>query len=327
MKISKEFKIGAVVVFAIAAFIWGVNFLKGSNLFTEKYYIYAVYPKIDNLIPANPVLVNGFKVGQVNKISLIQRNGKTQVLVKMLLSEDLKIPLNSTCTAMSADLIGNKAVSLVLGDSTAYANNGDTLYAETEQGLKESFNKQIAPLQAKAEKLIGSVDSVMTVVNMVLNTKTRGNIEQTFESVRKSILSIEKTAYKMDDLVALEKPKISGILNNLNAITGNLSKSEQKINNALTNFSNLSDSLSKARLSSAVNNADNTLKELNSLISKINEGHGTLGKLAKNDSLYNNLNKSAEDLDKLLKDLRTNPKRYVHFSIFGRKEKKSEIKN
>ena len=127
MKISKEFKIGAVVVFAIAAFIWGVNFLKGSNLFTEKYYIYAVYPKIDNLIPANPVLVNGFKVGQVNKISLIQRNGKTQVLVKMLLSEDLKIPLNSTCTAMSADLIGNKAVSLVQGDSTAYANNGDTL--------------------------------------------------------------------------------------------------------------------------------------------------------------------------------------------------------
>ena len=122
--------------------------------------------------------------------------------------------------------------------------------------------------------------------------------------------------------MAVEKPKISGILNNLNGITSNLNKSEQKINNALTNFSNLSDSLAKSNLKSAITNADKTLKELNELMAKINAGQGTLGKMAKNDSLYNNLNKSAEDLDKLLKDLKENPKRYVHFSIFGRKEKK-----
>lgn len=327
MKISKEFKIGLVVVCAIAAFIWGVSFLKGSNLFTEKYYLYAIYPKIDNLIPANPVQINGYKIGQINKISLIDRHGKKEVLVKFLLSEDISIPLNSIARAVSADLLGTKAVEIVMGDSTVLANNGDTLRAETEQGLKESFNKQIAPLQAKAENLIGSIDSAMTLFNMVLNTKTRANIDQTFESVRKAILSLEQTAYKVDDLVASEKPKMSSILNNLSGITQNLNKNEQKITNALTNFSNLSDSLSKARLSSAVNNADNTLRELNSLMAKINQGQGTLGKLAKNDSLYNNLNKSAEDLDKLLKDLKENPKRYVHFSIFGRKErKKTDIK-
>lgn len=320
MKISKEFKIGLVVVCSIAAFIWGLNFLKGSNLFSSQFYLYAVYPRIDNLIPANPVQINGFKVGQIKTISLVTQGGKTSVLVKFSLDEEIKIPKNSIARAVSADLLGTKAVEIIYSTNSEFVKNGDTLIAETEQGLKESFNKQIAPLQAKAENLIGSVDSVFSVVTLMLNAKTRQNIDETFESVRRSIFSLEKTAYKMDDLIAVEKPKISGILNNLNGITDNLNKSEQKINNVLNNFSNLSDSLSKSQLKSAISNADNTLKELNSLLTKINEGKGTLGKMAKNDSLYNNLNKSAEDLDKLLKDLKENPKRYVHFSLFGRKK-------
>lgn len=320
MKVSKEFKIGLVVVCAIAAFIWGINFLKGSNLFSSRFYLYAVYPRIDNLIPANPVQINGFKVGQIKSISLITIDGKTSVLVKFSLDEEIKIPKHSIARAVSADLLGTKAVEIIYSNHPEFVKNGDTLIAETEQGLKESFNKQIAPLQAKAENLIGSVDSVFSVVTLMLNAKTRQNIDETFESVRRSIFSLEKTAYKMDDLIAVEKPKLSGILNNLNGITTNLNKSEQKINNVLNNFSNLSDSLSKSQLKSAISNADNTLKELNSLLTKINEGKGTLGKMAKNDSLYNNLNKSAEDLDKLLKDLKENPKRYVHFSLFGRKK-------
>lgn len=321
MKLSKEFKIGLVVVAAIAAFIWGLSFLKGSNIFSHKYYIYAIYPKIDGLIPANPILVNGYKIGQVNKISLIEKGGVHQVLVKFLLTEDVKIPSNSIAKAISADLLGSKAVEIVMGNSTRYANNGDTLASDTEEGLKESFNKQMAPIQAKAANLLGSMDSVMTVVSMVLNTKNRENIDKSFESIRKAILSLEQTAYKLDDLMASEKTKLSAILNNLSGITGNLHKNEQKINNILNNFSNLSDTLAKSQLKSAIGNADKTLKELNILLAKINEGQGTLGKLVKNDSLYNNLNKSSEDLDKLLKDLRINPKRYVHLSVFGRKDK------
>ncbi len=320
MKISKEFKIGIVVVCAISAFIWGVSFLKGSNMFSNKYYLYAVYPKIDNLIPSSPLQINGYKIGQVKTMSLIQKDGKNQVLVKFLLSEDIQIPKNSIARAVSADLLGAKAVEVVFSKETNFVQNGDTLIAETEQGLKESFNKQLAPLQAKAENLIGSIDTVMNVVSSVLNTRTRANIDQSFESVRKAILSLEQTAYKLDDLMANEKPKISSVLTNLNGISGNLHKNEQKITNILNNFSNLSDSLANTQLKSAVNNADNTLKELNNLLAKINQGQGTIGKLAKNDSLYNNLNKSADDLDKLLKDLKENPKRYVHFSLFGRKK-------
>ncbi len=321
MKISKEFKIGIVVVLAIAAFIWGLNFLKGSNLFTHKYYLYAVYPKIDGLIEANPLLVNGYKIGQVNQISLVQKKDGYQVLVKFLLTEDVQIPKGSTAKAVSSDLLGSKAVELVYSTNSELMQSGDTLKSEVEESLKASVDKRIAPLQAKAENLISSIDSVMTVVNAVLNKKTRDNLDKSFESVRKAILSLEQTAYKLDDLIGSEKVKISSILSHLNGITANLDKNGQKIDNILTNFSNLSDTLAKAQLKEAIANADKSLIELNTLLSKINQGQGTLGKLAKNDSLYNNLNKSSEDLDKLLKDLRVNPNRYIHFSVFGRKNK------
>lgn len=321
MKLSKEFKIGVVVVCAIGTFIWGVSFLKGSNLFSNRQYLYAVYPKIDNLIIGSPLQINGYKIGQVKSISLLQQGDNTGILVKFLVTEEVEIPKGSIAKAVSADLLGTKAVEIIYNNkSKEFVENGDTLVAETEQGLKESFNKQLAPLQAKAEHLISEIDTVMTVVGQVLNTKTRDNIDRSFEGVKKAILSLEQTAYKLDDLVASEKPKVDAVLTNLSGISSNLNKNEAKINNILNNFSSLSDSLAKSQLKTAVANADATLKELNTLMAKINQGQGTLGKLAKNDSLYNNLNKSAEDLDKLLKDLKENPKRYVHFSLFGRKK-------
>lgn len=323
MKISKEFKIGLVVVAAVAAFVWGISFLKGSDLLSRKYYLYAIYPKIDNLIPANPLLVNGFKIGQVNAISLVEDGPlKNQVCVKFLLTEEVNIPKRSTARTISSDLLGTKAVEIVFSNSKEFVSNGDTLMAENEEGLKESVNKQIAPLQAKAVNLISSIDSAITVVTMILNPKTRDNIDRSFESVRKAILSLEQTAYKLDDLMSTEKVKMTSILTNLNGVTSNLNKNEEKINNIITNFSSMSDTLAKSNIKSAVANANSTLRELNDLLVKINSGQGTLGKMTKNDSLYNNLNSSAASLDKLLKDLENNPKRYVHFSIFGKKDKK-----
>jgi phospholipid/cholesterol/gamma-HCH transport system substrate-binding protein len=322
VKISKEFKIGIVVLCAIAAFLWGINFLKGTNLFSHKYYLYAVYPKIDNLIPANPLLINGYKIGQVNEISLFQQDGQNKVLVKFLLTEDVKIPKNSIAKAISSDLLGSKAVEIIYSNETELVKSGDTLIAAAEEGFKESLDKRIAPIQAKAENLINSMDSVMTVVSLILNTKTRDNLDKSFESVRKAILTLEQTAYKLDDLVGSEKVKISSVLSNLNQITSNLSKNGQKIDAIINNVSSMTDSLAKAQLKDAIANADKSMKELNIMLAKINEGQGTAGKLLKNDSLYNNLNKSSEDLDKLLKDLRLNPERYIHFSVFGRKSRK-----
>jgi phospholipid/cholesterol/gamma-HCH transport system substrate-binding protein len=322
VKISKELKIGIVVTLAIGLFVWGFNFLKGFNLFSNKYVLYAVYPKIDGLIEANPLLINGYKVGQINKISLTQdKRGDYAVLVKFILTEDIQIPKHSVAKAISSDLLGGRAVEIIYSKETEFVKSGDTLWSETEEGLKASVSKQLSPLQKKAEGLISSIDSVMTIVQYVLNDKTRANLDKSFESIKKAIQSLEQTAYKLDDLMASEKAKISSILTKVNNLAGMLEKNTGRIDNIIGNFSTLSDSLAKSDLKSAIAEADKTLAELNKLIAQINKGQGTLGKLVKNDSLYNNLNKSSEDLDKLLNDLRLNPGRYIHISVFGKKDK------
>ena len=201
MKISKEFKIGIIVTTTIGLFIWGFNFLKGNDLFNQKYELYAVYPKIDGLIEANPLLINGFKVGQVNKITLTKLNGQYAVLVKFLLTEEVNIPKNSIAKAVSSDLLGSKAVEIIYSNETEFVKSGDTLIALNEEGLKTAVSKQLAPIQAKAVGLLSSIDSVMTVVQFILNTKTRDNLDKSFESIKKAIQSLEKTDYKLDYLM------------------------------------------------------------------------------------------------------------------------------
>lgn len=322
MKISKELKIGLVVTGAIALFIYGFNFLKGADIFNRKHELYAVYDKVDGLIEANPLLMNGYKVGQVNKISLTQKpNGQYAVLVKFLLSEDVKIPKGSTARIVSADLLGTKAVALVYSNNTTFVEDGDTLKADSEEDLKSAVDKRLAPLQKKAEGLISSIDSVMVVVQSVLNAKTRKNLDQSFESIKRALQSLEQTSYKLGGLVDSERTRISSILSKLNTLAGTLEKNSGNIDNILKNFSTLSDSLAKSKLNDAIANADKTLREINALAAQINSGKGTIGKLIKDDSLYINLNKSSADLDKLLIDLKEHPGRYIHISVFGKKDK------
>jgi phospholipid/cholesterol/gamma-HCH transport system substrate-binding protein len=145
VKVTKEFKIGIVVVCAITAFIWGISFLKGSNLFSNRFYLYAIYPKIDNLIPSNPVQINGYKIGQVRSISLIEKDGKNQVLVKFLITEEIAIPRASTLQVISLGLLNEKAIEVRFSKNKEVVQNGDTLPSDTEKGLKESFTQQIEP--------------------------------------------------------------------------------------------------------------------------------------------------------------------------------------
>ena len=322
MKITKEFKIGLVVTAAIGLFIWGFNFLKGSNLFSSRFELYAVYPQIDGLIEANPVLVNGYKVGQINKISLTQdKNGKYAVLVRILLSEEVQIPKHSIAHAVSSDLLGSKAIEILYSNETTFVEPGDTLIAQNEEGIKSAVSKQLAPLQKKAEGLISSMDSVMNLVNGILNTKTRDNLDKSFESIKKAIQSLEQTAYKLDDLMASEKAKISQIMTKLNNLATVMDNNKEDLSRAIKNFSNMSDSLAQSHLKSAINNADKSLAELKDIMHDINNGKGTVGKLFKNDSLYTNLNKASADLDVLLKDLKARPGRYIHISVFGSKDR------
>ena len=320
MKISKEVKVGIVTTLAIGCFIYGFNFLKGRNLFSSQRTFYAVYSNIDGLVEANPLMINGFKVGAVGKI-VLANDTSGKVIVALLLDDDVKVPKNSIAKVVSSDLLGSKAVQLILGKGIIYAENGDTLVSAQEDDLKTSVNKTIAPLQQKAVSLISSIDSVMVVVQQVFNESARQNLAKSFESIKLAITSLETTSYRLDTMVQSEKSKISSILSKVNTLATTLANNSDKLGNIINNFSNISDSLAKSNLTSAINNADVALGQASAIMTKINKGEGTMGMLVNNDSLYRKLDKSSEDLDKLLKDLRINPERYVRISVFGRKDR------
>ncbi len=320
MKIRKEVKVGIVTTLAIACFIYGFNFLKGKNLFSSQRKFYAVYNDIDGLVEANPLMINGFKVGLVGAIKLA--NDTTgNIIVTLLLDNDVNVPKNSVAKVVSSDILGSKAVQLILGRGADFAVSGDTLISAQEDNLKAAVNKTIAPLQKKAEGLITSIDSVMVVVQQVFNESARQNLAKSFESIKLAITSLETTSFRLDTMVMSEKGKISSILTKVNSLATTLANNSDKLGNIINNFSNISDSLAKSNLTAAINNANVALNQASTIMTKINSGQGTVGMLVNNDSLYRKLDKSTEDLDKLLKDLRVNPERYVHISVFGRKDR------
>ncbi len=325
MKISREVIIGVVVTIALGCFIFGFNFLKGKNYFNNQRKFYAVYSDIDGLVEANPLLINGFKVGIVGDIKL-SLDTTRKVIVTLLLDDAVKVPKNSIAKVVSSDILGSKAVRLILGNGITYANDGDTLQSEQEDNLKQAVNKTIAPLQKKAEGLISSIDSVMTVVQQVFNENARKNLSKSFESITLAITSLQTTSYRIDTMVLYEKAKVSSILNKVNILTTTLANNSDKLANAINNFSAISDSIAKSRLTSVINNADIALTQVSVIMTKVNKGEGTLGMLINSDSLYRKLDKSSEDLDKLLIDLRMNPERYVRVSVFGRKDKNKPLK-
>lgn len=320
MKISKEVRVGIVTVIAIGFFIYGFNYLKGRDLFSTQRKFYAVYNDIDGLVEANPLMINGYKVGLVGKIKLTQ-DTSSHIIITLLVDDEVLIPKNSIAKVISSDILGSKAVQLILGSGKEYANDGDTLKSAQEDNLKQSVNKTIAPLQKKAEGLIASIDSVMVVVQQVFNESTRQNLAKSFESIKLAISSLETTSYRLDTMVIGEKMKISSILTKVNVLATTLSGNSDKLSNLINNFSNISDSLAKSNLTSTINNADKAMSQVSGIMGKINRGEGTMGMLINNDSLYRKLDKSAADLDKLLLDLRINPERYVHISVFGSKDK------
>jgi len=321
MKISKEVKIGFVMLLAIALLFWGANFLKGHNIFSKDRFYFAVYDHVDRLAPSNPVTVNGFKVGQVESVNFIpDHSGK--LLVKFSVTENnLLVPEDTRAEIVSLDILGSKAIDLKLGNSESLAPNQDTLASGMEATLTETVNQEIAPLKKKAEDLISTVDSAILVVSTIFNQRARDDLDSSFSSISSSLRTFNRTMNRIDGLVAEERQHLNEIFANVESISRNLAENNQTLANSLENIEAITDSLAGANLRETVNNASLAMNQLSEVVEKVNRGEGTLGMLVNNDTLYRNLEASAADLDKLLLDMQLNPERYVHFSIFGRKDK------
>ncbi len=309
MKISKEAKIGAFVIAVLVLFIWGINFLKGKDIFTRTNEYYMVFTNVAGLKVSNPVLIAGYKVGTVHDIYM-KDNRSGRVIVQISIDKGVKIPVK-TIAQLSSDLLGTRSIKLKLSNMQAVHKPNDTLQSAVETDLME----QLMPLKNKVESAVVSIDSMIHLTFRIFN-------DQTIRSFHNSMDHVETFSKGLSD----QKPRIDSMMRNLTSISDNLKKNNSKLSNILGNFSSISDSLAKSNLKQTMLQTQMAVTQMHIMLDHINKGEGTLGLLAKNDSLYNNLASASKGLDLLLKDLKENPKRYVHFSVFGQKEKTEKKK-
>ena len=314
MKINNETKVGIITVFAVTILILGYNYLKGKDIFTDTVDIYAEYSQINGIKESNPILYNGFVVGKITKLSLSSRG---TISARLTIKPELQIPDNTIAKIVSQDLLGAKAIELFLGDSRTFIEEGDTIRTDMEMSLAESVNSQVLPIKQKAEQLLGTVDSILVSVQYILNPNFRMNIDESFASIKRSIETLEITSTRVDSMVKFQAARFKVITNNIESISTNLRNNNEKITNILQNIDQISDSLTKVNFVETIDRANKALSDIAIITEKINTGQGTLGMLVNDEMLYKNLNQSSKDLDKLLVDLRLNPKRYVSLSLFG----------
>lgn len=317
MKISNETKIGALTVIVVTVLILGYSFLKGNDVFSGTNRFYAVYGSVDGLTVSKPVLVNGFQIGHVSKMEL-RKDGKTTVEFKI--NSDYNVPVNTMAKLVSSDLLGSKAIVFQLGDSKQYAENKDTLRSDIQGTLAESLQ----PIQAKAENLMNKLDSTLASVNAILNPNFQKNVDRSFASIANSLQTLEGTTKKIDALVGSQTGHINGILSNAETVSSNLKVTTAGLNNVTHNFERFSGDLANGHISQTLENANKAVADLQQTLANINANKGSLGLLLNDDKLYKNLQVASDNLNLLFIDLKANPKRYVHFSVFGGGNKKAQ---
>lgn len=304
--VSRELKTGLIAIITIIIFIWGFGFIKSNNLFKKERVFYAVYDNIQGLAPSSLVTINGLKVGKIDDISF-HPNLRGALIVKFSLNTDFQFSKYSIAKIYSSDLMGTKSLEIVPKYEGEMAKIGDTLNSEIEQGMFEMLNEKIAPLQSKIESMILNADLLMQNVNKILDTKTQENVKESITSLKNTLLTIENTSKSADAILTNNRADLDKIIKNSKEITQNLKQ--------------FSDSLNDLNISDAITKFNESITNINLLLTDVNSGKGTLGKLVKDDKLYQNFIAASKELDELLRDMKLHPKRFVHFSVFGKKDK------
>jgi phospholipid/cholesterol/gamma-HCH transport system substrate-binding protein len=314
IKLTKEAKIGIFMVACLFAMFWGINFLKGKNVFSSNNTYYVVFTSVDGLKPTNDVLINGFKVGLIEEIEFNDiKSGKFKV--NLLISKKYKLPRNTIAKLISADLMGGKAIKLEISSDTAYYQPGDTLPGDIEVGLIDQLGHQMTPVKEKAEQLMVQLNNTLLVVEKVFNEENRDQLSQGIANLNASLNNISQISAALDTMLNSPKGSLKTTFSNIESVSSNLKKSNKELTNIIQNVSSVSDSLADINLAQTFTKLETTLNDIQAIIAKVNSGEGTLGNLVSNDSLYTNLQKVTLSLDLLINDIKNNPKRYVSFSL------------
>lgn len=309
MRISKEVKTGFIAIIVFAITIWGFSFLKGKDIFkaTDNYFI--VFDRADGLIESGSVLYKGYKIGNITSLNFDHKNSG-KFIVEIILDNSIDIPKGSVVKIKQVNpLASTSDLELIFGNEKTYYQPGDTLLSSCNKG----FTDILTDLQAKVENVLGGVDTLLSSLNEVLSPATRQELRGSIEDLHGSITSLNQSLSPNGNL--------HSSFDNLQSVTSNLKAKNASISSTLDHLANVSSSLDSANLKSILFRLDSTLTSTRQIMAKINGGEGTMGKLINDSSLYTNIDSTSMYLNKVLQDLNEHPKKYVHFSLFGKKDK------
>lgn len=309
MKITRELKTGIVAIAIIALFIWGYNYLKGLNLFDAPSKTYFTeYKDVQGLNTSSIVSLNGVEVGKIIAVKFNKDAAKRGwLIVEFSVETELEFSKNSIAKIYSTSLMGGKSLALVPSYEGEIAKPGDFLQGETEADVITSVSENLKPLFKKVESAVVSADSVLVGLNEIMDAKTISDLKSTIAQLNATISNFNAISKSVNEMVANNKEKLGNTLTNAALMT--------------SNFAKLSDTLANSNLGATVKNLEATVNNLNSILANVESGEGTLGKLLKDEAMYNNLTSATKELDELLREMKLHPKRFVHFSLFGKKEK------
>jgi len=304
LRLSKEIKAAFFVLSTILLFIFGFNYLKGSSILNKQKTIYAVYDEVDGLLVGANVMINGLSIGNVTKLDFLPNS--TKILVTLKVTDKLNFSSKSTASIYETGVLGGLAISVEpVFERESIVKTGDTLMSSVRPGLTELINRQIEPLSRQLQSTITSVDSIFTGASNVLNRQTQEEIKESITVLTSAINAINNSSIIIEETLTSKNTQINKTIDNFEKISSNLS--------------DVSDELSSFGLTSLLSNLEVSVDGISSIVEKLDSDNSTLGKLINEDEVYNNLNSSIESLNILINDIKENPKKYVHFSVFGRK--------
>jgi phospholipid/cholesterol/gamma-HCH transport system substrate-binding protein len=308
MKVSQEVKVGLLAVVSLMMFYFGFRFLKGSDFFssTNKYQV--VYDNIDGLTASNPVRINGLSVGRVKSIEILQ-DQNNKLLVTLDLNKDIRVTQGTKAYLADDGLLGGKMIQLTINPGKPLLEEGGMLVSAKETGLSALIREKTLPV-------LNNVDSLTYQLNRVV-----GQFDQTGVMLKQTLQSANNGVKTLDLTIAENRAGLKATLANVSHLSSSLVETEKQLKPILAKADTFADSLQGLQLKQTLLTVNKTVDNLQRILADVNNGRGSLGKLTSDEALYRNVNATTASLEKLLTDLRENPKRYVHFSLFGRKDK------
>ncbi|TJY31863.1 MlaD family protein [Pontimicrobium aquaticum] len=304
MKITREVKAAVLVISGLLLIVYLFNYLKGQNLLDASRTFYAVYDNVEGLAPSSPVTINGHVVGKVQEIGFTE-DGSAKLQVKLLVDSDFQFSKNSKAELYEAGLIGGKAIAIVpTFDSSENANDGDILEGTVKAGLTELVNQKLTPLQGKIESVMVSADSLLGNINDVFDKQTKANLRNSIAQLNQTISSFKNTSNSINTLLESNKEKLDSTITSFKSASANLAS--------------ITDEMAQANLGETITELQETIASFKNILSSIDKGEGSMGKLMKDEGLYNNLEGATKELEELLRDIKLHPKRY--FRILSKKE-------